>query len=63
MRKADKKELKVKKLVLSKETLRILSGENLQEVVGGLPPDSNATCAGTGGTTSCIHLCSNAGAC
>ena len=43
MRKTNKKDLKVKKLVLSKETLRILSGENLQEVVGGLPPLSKET--------------------
>ena len=61
MKKAEKKEFKVKKLVLSKETLRILSGEDLQGVVGGL----SAVCAtqdshddsgcGTRYTCSCAH--------
>jgi hypothetical protein len=43
MKKAEKKELKVKKLMLSKETLRLLTSDDLQSVVGGGPPVSNNT--------------------
>ena len=60
MKKADKKEFKVKKLVLSKETLRILSGENLQKVVGGAPPQSADTDCNI---TSCITNPTTSDAC
>lgn len=57
------KNLKIQKLVLSKETIRRLDAEDLTEAVGGLPKtsqltcDTNLTCTATNQTCSCAHVC------
>jgi len=46
----EKRNRKPSKLSLNRETLRILSGEKLDEIVGGLPRTSSlvgVTCEGT----------------
>ena len=58
------KKLKIQKLVLSKETLRVLRGEDLQHAKGGaLPTTATERGTKTAFKCSCVHLCSNAGAC
>jgi hypothetical protein len=52
---------KIKKLALSKETLRFLSHPNLKAVAGGLVPSNNPedyTCrCDTEGDASCVLSC------
>ncbi|MGC8724558.1 MAG: class I lanthipeptide [Acidobacteriota bacterium] len=74
MQKMEKKGLKVKKLVLSKETIHNLTGEDLGQIRGGGfgwpttiivgPGDTQiSNCCTCSAETSCQHLCSAAGAC
>lgn len=70
MRKTDQRGLKVKKLVLSKETLRLLNSDELRDAKGGLINSffwctkigtdcggSGGGCTGTDATCSCDYVC------